>query len=64
MLNFPEPHPLPGGWAAFLVDLKVSKYLEYSLWATTGDWGLCQGTLHLEQVRGKSTLKVAFSVWF
>lgn len=50
MLNFPEPHPLPGGWAAFLVDLKVSKYLEYSLWATTGDWGLCQGTLHLEQV--------------
>lgn len=64
MLNFPERHPLPGRWAGLLVDLKVSKYLEYSLWTMTGDWGLCQGILDLKQARGKSTLKVEFSVWF
>lgn len=64
MLNFPEPHPLPGRWAGFPADLKVSRCLGYSLWTMTGDWGLCQGILDLEEARGKSTLKVEFSVWF
>lgn len=60
MLNFLEP----GRWEGFLVDLKVSRCLEYSLWTMAGGWGLCQGILDLEEAPGKSTLKVEFSVWF